>query len=214
MHDGVRQIFPEFSKRFEGYVDWMYLDIKGLVTIGIGNLIDREHVATALPFTNKATGAAASRDEIAAEWHDLKNRTELAQRGHKACEAVTQLRLSDDAIADLVRRRLAGNEEVLKGIFPAWENWPADGQLGVLSIAWAVGAALSQKFPKFTAACRSGDWLAAAEHGRISEQGNPGIAPRNVANKLLFRNAAAVISQGLERSRLFYPEPVPSGGNV
>ena len=36
MHSSVQAIFPEFSKRFEGYVHWMYLDIKGLVTTGVG----------------------------------------------------------------------------------------------------------------------------------------------------------------------------------
>jgi GH24 family phage-related lysozyme (muramidase) len=209
MHESVRRSFPEFSKRFEGYVRWMYLDIKGLVTVGIGNLVDPEHLAVVLPFTDKATGQAATQSVIAAEWRMLKGTVALAQRGHKACEAVTQLRLSDEAIGNLVRRRLVANERVLKEIFPELESWPADGQLGVFSIAWAAGAALSQKFPNFTAACRRGDWPAAVEHGRLREQGNPGVIPRNVANARLFRNAAAVVAQGLEPSRLFYPESVP-----
>ncbi len=192
MHDSVRQIFPQFSQTFEGYVHWMYLDIKGLVTIGIGNLIDPEELTTGLPFVDKTTGAPAGRAEILDEWRRLKANLELAQRGHRACEAVTRLRLSDDAIANLVRKRLAGNEEVLKRSFPAWDDWPADGQLGVLSLAWAVGAAFSPKWPKFTAACHRGDWLGAAEHGRLREAGNPGVVPRNAANALLFRNANAV----------------------
>jgi len=134
---------------------------------------------------------------------------ELAQKGYKACEAQTRLRVSDEAIADLVRQRLRGNEELLRKTFPLWETWPADAQLGVLSVAWAVGAGFAPKWPRFTAACRAGDWASAQDNCRLREQGNPGVIPRNQANRLLFANALEVARQGLEPSRLYYPEAVP-----
>jgi GH24 family phage-related lysozyme (muramidase) len=34
MHQSVLDVFPRFTSEFEGRVSWMYLDIKGLVTIG------------------------------------------------------------------------------------------------------------------------------------------------------------------------------------
>jgi len=209
MHATVREIFPTFSKRFEGYVHWMYLDVKGLVTTGIGNLIDSEETVRNLPFTDKASGEKATESQILDEWRRLKNTPDLAEKGHKACEPVTRLRLSDDAIAALVRKRLLGNEEVLKQTFPAWETWPADAQLGTLSVAWAVGAGFAPKWPNFTAACRAADWVGAREHCKLREAGNPGVVPRNQANALLFTNAAEVARQGLELTKLYYPEPVP-----
>lgn len=210
MHDSVSAIFPEFSRRFEGYVHFMYLDIKGLVTTGIGNLIDTEASVRGLPFTDKASGARATPEQIAAEWRKIKHMPELAQKGHKACEPITQLRLKDDAIAALVRRRLAGNEVLIKKTFKDWEQWSADAQLAVLSVAWAVGAGFAPKWPKFTAACRAGDWAAAAEHCKLKEAGNPGVIPRNQANVLLLGNARQVAIQKLDKSRLFYPERVPA----
>ena len=50
MHPSVKSVFPSFSTKLEGRVPWMYCDVLGLVTIGIGNLIDPEEAALHLPF--------------------------------------------------------------------------------------------------------------------------------------------------------------------
>jgi hypothetical protein len=61
----------------------MYLDIKGLVSIGIGNLIDPINLAMDLPFVHKDDiNVAASTDEIETEWQTVKGRQDLAPRGH------------------------------------------------------------------------------------------------------------------------------------
>lgn len=41
MHDSVRDYFSRFSVEFEGVVQHTYLDVKNLVTIGIGNPAER-----------------------------------------------------------------------------------------------------------------------------------------------------------------------------
>jgi GH24 family phage-related lysozyme (muramidase) len=205
MHSSVNDAFPTFSKRFEGYVQWMYLDIKGLVTVGVGNLVDPEASALSLPFVDGG-GGRATRAQISAEWRKLKGMPSLAAQGHLACRAITQLRLSDPDIDALVRQRLAANEAGLAKTFHDWQQWPADAQLGVLSMAWAMGSGFPAKWPRFTAACGAADWLAAAANCRMKETGNPGVVPRNDANQRLFRNAYEVVAQILEPSRLYYPE--------
>ena len=40
MRASVKNQFRTFNAPLEGVVKYMYLDIKGLVTIGVGNLID------------------------------------------------------------------------------------------------------------------------------------------------------------------------------
>ena len=40
MQSAVRSAWRRFNEPLEGLTDWMYLDIKGLVTTGMGNLID------------------------------------------------------------------------------------------------------------------------------------------------------------------------------
>lgn len=205
MHASVNDIFPTFSKRFEGYVQWMYLDIKGLVTVGVGNLIDPEVSALSLPFVDHS-GAKASAAQISAEWRKLKGMPELAKKGHLACQAITELRLTDADIHTLVRQRLAANEVGLVKTFPEFQGWSADAQLGVLSMAWAMGSGFPAKWPKFKAACLARNWLAAAADCRMKEAGNPGIVPRNDANQRLFQNAHAIAAQGLDPSTLFYPK--------
>ncbi len=102
-------------------------------------------------------------------------------------------------------QRLSSFQQTLKNTFTAFETWPADGQLGLLSMAWAMGPAFSGGWPHFTQACLARDWVGAAANCKMDEAGKPGLRPRNAANALLFRNAALVVSQGLAPETLYYP---------
>ena len=80
MHASARTAWQGFITKHEGNIGYMYLDTKGLVTIGIGNLIDPLSLALPLPFQFKIgnrAGAPAGRlatpKEIEAEWRSLKN---------------------------------------------------------------------------------------------------------------------------------------------
>jgi hypothetical protein len=75
-------------------------------------------------------------------------------------------------------------------VFHCFDEWPADVQLGIHSMAWAMGAGFMRKFPKFTDACKACDWKRAAVECRMNTVNNPGLVPRNVANKKLFLTAA------------------------
>ena len=79
--------FLEFTRPLEGLVEHMYVDVKGLVTIGFGNLIDPISYALALPFVRKAGRALATPAEITAEWNlikDADNKLQLKTRGAPA----------------------------------------------------------------------------------------------------------------------------------
>lgn len=209
MYPSVAAQFRAFNERFEGCISHMYLDVKGLVTIGVGNLIDPVEAAMVLPFRFKIGGAPASQEQIAAEWRKLKNDAALAQKGCRACAAITELELGQDAIGRLVAQRLARNEEILKRQppFHEFDTWPADAQMGLLSMAWAMGAGGFAGFPRFSGACRSRNFRAAAVESKLREAGNPGLAPRNRADFVLFSNAAAVCAPGSskEPATLYYP---------
>jgi GH24 family phage-related lysozyme (muramidase) len=212
MFPSVQSNFRVFNTQFEGCIPYMYLDIKGLVTVAVGNLVDPVELAQALPFRFKNTpGIAATPDQIAAEWDMLKNDPSLAAKGHKACESITQLELNDDSIDSLISDRLTRNESFLKRQpwFQGFDAWPADAQLGLLSMAWAMGPAGPGRFTHFRAACQNLDFNAAAAECRMNEAGNPGLIPRNQANVTLFSNAAIVLAGeppgGLQSSTLYYP---------
>jgi hypothetical protein len=217
MFPAVQSGFTAFSAKFEGRVPYMYLDVKGLVTVGVGNLVDPVAVAQTLPFRFKnkpginAPGSPATPDQIAQEWQILKNDPGLATKGATACEPITQLELSDDAIDSLILERLTQNESFLirQQWFQGFDAWPADAQLGLLSMAWAMGPAGPGAFPNFRAACQKLDFKTAAAECKMNEAGNPGLIPRNEANFTLFSNAAIVLASeaqsGFQRSNLLYP---------
>ena len=200
MRDVVRSAFVEFTSAFEGVVPWMYQDVKGLVTVAIGNLVDPIQYAMPLPFVDRVTGAPAARDAIAAEWLRVKGDASLARLGHRAAERITRLSLTDDGVASLVARKLDQNDAHLKGRFPYIEEWPACAQLAVHSMAWACGPAF--RFPLLEVALRAEDWETASQQCHMDERGNAGLVPRNRANIVLFLNAQRVRDYKLDPDTL------------
>lgn len=201
----VRDFFPRFSEPLEGRVPYMYLDVNGQVTVAVGNLIDTPAEAAALPFVHLGSEEPASFDEIVAEWTTMKNEPGLAAAGHLAAKRIHTLELLPVAIDELVQWRFDINETRLAGFYPDWQNWPADARLGAHSIAW-TGSFFPTRWPGFNAAANASDWATAAAESHLSEAGNPGIVPRNIADHRLFTNAAEVLRQGLDPSLVYYPE--------
>ena len=60
--------------------------------------------------------------------------------------------------------------------FQKFDEWPADAQLALHSMAWAMGSAFAArgKWPHFRAACAKMDFDLAADNCKMSEAGNPG----------------------------------------
>lgn len=199
MHLSVYNVFPEFTAKFEGNIPWMYLDVKGLVTVGFGCLVDPCTAALRIPFSRNQDNKPASVNEITREWSTVKKHTELAVQGHtlqdleaarKASRKYTTLHLSSEASYNLMRERLIANEKILKGFFPLFDDWPADAQLPLLSMAWAMGPSFPRRWPRFRAACRAKQWGNASVECLMRTTGNPGLIPRNKANVHLFKTAA------------------------
>jgi hypothetical protein len=111
----------------------------------------------------------------------------------------------------LVLDRLTKNESFLKRQpwFINFDSWPADAQLGLLSMAWAMGPGGPGGFPNFRTACQRLDFNTATPECKMNEAGNAGVAARNQANFTLFSNAAFVLAgaarAGLQPPTLYYP---------
>ena len=214
MRDSVRERWLDFNTPLEARLPYMYLDVKGYVTTGIGNLIDSTKapnqaptdaersasLATAgrLRWLRNSDGGSAEPDEIAAEWDTVKSRMDLAQLGggHFA-PPVTTLFIDDDEIERIVFERLDQMESFLKNRppFADFDNWPADAQLGLLSMSWGMGPAFN--FPRFQSYVANHKWTEASDECRFKPDRGT-IIQRNDLNQQCFRNAARVESEQLD----------------
>ena len=61
MHQSVKTALYDFLKQYEGKVNFMYLDVKGLVTVGVGHLMNRPTRPSSLSFGVKAGRARSHR---------------------------------------------------------------------------------------------------------------------------------------------------------
>lgn len=210
MRDVVRQAFYAFNAPMEGEVPYFYQDVKGLVSIGVGLLCDPIQLAMNLPMVHP-DGRPAARDEIAAEWLRIKalgsgdhtSGNPAARLGHLYARPHTRLRLTREGLEQSLMGKLNQMDAYLRNRFPEFEEWPADAQLGTLSMAWACGPAF--RFPKLEAALRRRDFRTAAVECFMAEEKTiSGLRPRNRANRILFNNAA-VVQQMFDPAQLYYP---------
>lgn len=190
----VRAQFPAFTIKFEGSVNTMYVDVLGLVTVGNGCLIDTPDGAARLPFVH-ASGTVAEPSEIRAAWHNVKKNASPKLHWKYAVPLNNGLRLPDAAVVDLMLERLDAHDAQFAKTFPGWADFPPEAQLAIHSMGWAMGSGFPAKWPLFATAVRSQNWPVAADSCKIREVSaggvpNPGVIPRNKANRALFLAAA------------------------
>lgn len=207
MWQSVADNWWDFTKRHEGAVNFMYVDTIGKVTTGLGYLIDSPEAALALPWL-RSDGSRASSDEVRAEWDKVKHSGTEGQHIN-ARQAITSLHLDDATIAETTHQRFSQFEEELRGYFPAFDAWPADAQMGVMSMAWAMGPNFSRKFPHFTAAVNKlrPDFIAAANESEINTLPPKEEKPdgRNADNYKMFINAESVLASNGDPEKLIFP---------
>jgi hypothetical protein len=209
----VLDALTAFNTKFEKKTPYMYTDVRGLVTTGIGNLIDTGGgmggygLALNLPWTHRG-GAPASKAEIIAAWQKVKAAWPDVQGG--SAQSLTDLRIDEATINSLVLDRVRQNHNALRAKYPGYVNWPADAQLGLHSIAWAAGPYVPLHTFAGAVNKQDPDFVAAAKASKLNDQGNPGLVPRNQATKQLFLNAAQVKDQGMNYDTLLYQKDLPS----
>lgn len=197
MRAQVAARFWAFSEYFEGLVDWLYLDVKRLVSIGVGLLFDP------LPASSVAfvvDGRPATQAEVAAAWSIVKRSTLDPKKGGGQYATLTRVRATRVSLEAFEARKLLSTEASLKTYFPTWDTWCCDAQLAVLSMGWAFGEHFPQTWPHFTAACNAGDWNEAARQAvpsasEMSKQ-NDSFHKRIAANVKHLLAAAACTSNG------------------
>lgn len=226
MRQSVIDKFSEFSVTFEGRVASPYRDVLGYVTVGEGNLIDPISLALSLPW--KIDGRPATRVEVEADWKNVKANAD-PKLHWKYAEKLSRIRLDDAGIDELVRSKLLANEKILRRDFRHWDGMPADAQLAICSMAWALGAGFAATFKNFARAANSmvtiDENVFAPDYAgmkasckinaydevnpktgkRDNPKYNPGVIPRNKANELCLENARVVAEHGMDPDVLHWP---------
>jgi hypothetical protein len=214
--------YHAFSAPLEGRVPYMYCDCLGLITTGVGNLINTLAQAEALPWL-LADGTPAPLEAVRADWHKLHDNAQYYGKFSWRVYAKTmRCHLSEDAVDALVQRTLVTNEAMFRKRWSAWDLFPADAQLAIMSQAWAVGAAFWAKFPNLDRCVSAQDWDGCAASCKIRDgfdtpskaDDNPGVVPRNAKDKFCFHNAALVAHATLDPARLYWPDVAPSFVNA
>lgn len=156
-----------------------------------------------------------SQSTIADAWTTVKRQNEVvpdfSQRGGFAYQDLTPLTLDMDGMRTLFASTLASFDKTLASRYTQYETAPADAQLAILSMSWAMGPAFN--FPQFKTAFEARDW---AKAGELSFFKGGGGTPekrtgRNADNVIMFNNAAVVEVTGADPDRLIFPGTGGSG---
>lgn len=200
MRASVTAAWPAMCRFYEGVTTWMYLDTKGLVTTGVGFLVDTIAGAQALPWLKK-DGTRASAGEIQTEWKRVK--AQQAWKKYNGLNAVWRnsavLHLDMATVDRLLLAKTAEFWTRLARTISALEAFPADAQLALMDESWQNGPAFLDANTSWVgtrAAVIAQDWAAAASHV-------PGTGARADRRKRLFTNAATVVRLGLDRDQLW-----------
>jgi hypothetical protein len=219
MHPSVSDSFFDLISKpengGEGIANFMYLDVAGLVTTGIGAKIDPFSDWSWIQWVHR-DGSPASAEEAQAEWTKVKGMRELGQqRNGLLFENYTNLRLSPDSMKKLNQLKLKQNEDYIlqHAGYTNYANWPAEAQLAVHSIAWACGPGFfhiptvpgGKAWVNLHKSLLNEDWVGAAKNATGS-----GLVPlRNKFNQSLFETAAKVAASGANVATLYHPSDPP-----
>lgn len=245
MRQVVRDTFFDFTAQREGFTPFMYCDTLNLVTTGVGNLIDNGArngfdisanamaPALSLPWKIKGPGwtsknpvaaGDASQAEIRESWIRTKLKEQESpgfnKRGGFAYSGFQPLTLDMAGLKDLFSKTMNRFDATLAARYSNYADWPADAQLALMSMAWAMGPGFN--FPSFKAATDVLDFKSAAIRSFFKGGGGtleaPGGDPemsrsgRNLDNFHMFNTADAVVKAGADRDRLFFPGGFSAGG--
>jgi len=171
---------------FEGTVPWMYLDTRGFVTVGVGELLASAAKAETLSFVDP-DGEPTPQDAILDEFNRVSGL--IPAKVAAFYRSPTSPVLPHAAIDTLLMNHLNFFDGQLATRFPDYAGFPDPAKLGLLDMIYNLGqVGLFQHFPHFMTAVDNENWLGAAAN---CHRVGPSQA-RNDWTRQQFLSAAAV----------------------
>jgi GH24 family phage-related lysozyme (muramidase) len=146
----------------EGCIEHMYLDTRGFVTTGVGQLLSRETEAADLAFIREDSGIAANKQEIVDEYNFLKKqRPGLIASRYKQ---FTKLILPKQAIDEMLEQQIKYFQNGIIKEISDYPDFPDEAQEALLDMAFNLGiSGLFKKFPTMIRAAKRRDWKVCAK---------------------------------------------------
>ena len=153
---------------WEGETTWLYCDVRGLVTIGIGNLVKDADACAALPLAHAlllpdgSPAPEVTEDNKRDAYCRVLNAFN-SPKSANAYRAISDLRLTEGFVAQLVGQRL--ETEFYPGLLrlcPSFDGFPLSARRALVDMAYNLGVHGLSEFPHLLEACNAGDWAEAA----------------------------------------------------
>jgi len=174
------QIIREKIKVFEGYADHFYVDSKGLVTIGIGILVENSagnpnwDKLNTLSFFNPTTRETASSGEIEADFRLIKTQKASVSKA----KSLANLRADPAKLEARFTTEMNLAAEHVRKFLGDLPPMPREVHYALLDMAFNLGGGGLNKYKNFRAALAAGDFVkAASESSRNPKVGS--IITRN-----------------------------------
>jgi len=194
--------WKQWNVKNEGWTTFPYADSLGLITFGMGNLINSPTAMAQYDWRNP-DGTKTSYQDIVNAWHAVKNAYPGVQSVN--CASLTKIRVSDAEIQRAVDMAIVSAETELLKSFPGLLDMPADEQASILSKAWAMGDAFVtvHGFVNFQKLVNAGQYQDAIVAGVYKGAGTQG---RQAQEKIAQQNAQIVRDQNLDPDILYWPQ--------
>lgn len=178
---GLRAKIIYETKVYEGEIPYMYLDSKGLVTVGVGFYMASPEEATKYKF-NISTGGGASASDIMQEY-DTVSRME-PNRIASFYKQPNSLVMPEADIDTVLSGKIDSFNSELIGLYSGFDDFPGKAKQALFDMVFNLGITnLRNSWPSFNAAINEKNWMVAAEQ---SHRKAPVSGARNDYVKNLF----------------------------
>lgn len=206
VEDSARSYYPHF----EGTKYNMYVDCRGNVTIGNGFFLDRA-MAMTLRFKRPDGSYIKHKNQAKPDEPDetgeIGRDYDAVRTGHEGT-----LTIDGSTVIKLFEESIAKATNGARTRFPLYDTFPADARLAIHSYIFATGHldpiipnTKKKGEPYLHAAIMRQDWWSASAEVHMADEtrGNPGLRPRNDANRRAFAYAGRVVHWNYDSKQLY-----------
>ncbi|MDO6764916.1 hypothetical protein [Agarivorans sp. 1_MG-2023] len=149
----------------EGRIPHMYLCTEGKVTVGVGHMMKDASEAKKVSFVVRASGKAASTQEIENEFNTIKARPFGKSEPHFKFKPFTNLIVAESLMDEQIDKHIKSFEKELKVVYgaAAFATYPNDVKLALFDMIFNLGmTTLKNGFPRFNTHIKNQDFDKAA----------------------------------------------------